>query len=130
MFKKLIVEHNPREYRFNKIICGDVGDGVPNIFSDDDTLVVDGKRQKPATAKKVQPVLDACLNFMPIPSEHSRNFDRNKLMIDLVDYGTPSDIVDEIINSYRTANVAPRNALLGYFMKFRLNNLASSLSQF
>ena len=130
MFKKMIIEHNPREYRFNKIICGDVGDGVPNIFSDDDTLVVDGKRQKPATAKKVQPILDACLNFMPIPSEHSRNFDRNKLMIDLVDYGTPQDIVDEIITTYCSANVAPRNALLGYFMKFRLNNLASSLSQF
>ena len=130
MFKKMIIEHNPREYRFNKIICGDVGDGVPNIFSDDDTLVVDGKRQKPATAKKVQPILDACLNFMPIPSEHSRNFDRNKLMIDLVEYGTPQDIVDEIITTYCSANVAPRNALLGYFMKFRLNNLASSLSQF
>lgn len=130
MFKKMIVEHNPREYRFNKIICGDAGDGVPNIFSDDDTFVVEGKRQKAATDKKVKPILEAAIAGEPVPDEHARNFDRNKLMIDLVDYGTPKDMADEIITKYRTATVAPRNAMLGYFMKFRLNNLASSLSQF
>lgn len=61
MFKKMLVESDPRRYRFNKIIRGDVGDGVPNIFSPDDTLVDPNKRQTAATEKRVTPVLEACL---------------------------------------------------------------------
>lgn len=130
MFKKMITEANPREYRFNKIIGGDAGDGVPNIFSDDDTFVTEGKRQKPATEKRTAPILAAILAGNPVPPEVEVNFDRNKKMIDLVDLACPQDIVDAIIARYKTANQAPRGQLLNYFMKFRLKNLSKDIDKF
>lgn len=128
MFKTMIKEPKPREYRFMKIIKGDSGDGVPNIFSDDDTFVTD-KRQKAATEKRFTPVLEACLTGGSIPREHERNFDRNKLMIDLVDHALPVDIKEEIISVFQNAKTS-RGNLMNYFMKFRMRNLASEISKF
>lgn len=130
MFKKMLVESDPRRYRFNKIIRGDVGDGVPNIFSPDDALVDPNKRQTAATEKRVTPVLEACLAGADVPGDVAVNFDRNKKMIDLVDISAPQHIVLEILRQYREGRVAPKSELLAYFMKFRLSNLASSISKF
>ena len=41
---KSFVKGNPEESLWEKLIKGDVGDGVPNILSSDDTLVTEGKR--------------------------------------------------------------------------------------
>ena len=128
MFKSMIKEPNPRLSRFMKIIKGDSGDGVPNIFSDDDTFV-SGKRQKAATEKRYLPVLEACINGTDIPREHAVNFDRNKLMIDLVDHALPVDIKEEIISVFQNAKTSKGN-LMNYFMKFRMRNLASEISKF
>ena len=38
---------------WEKLIKGDTGDGVPNILSDD-TFVVEGKRQRPISTKKME----------------------------------------------------------------------------
>ena len=129
MFKKLIKESNPTEYRFMKIIKGDSGDGVPNIFSDDDTLVTEGKRQNAATQKRIEPVLKACLDNTQVPADHCRNYDRNQIMIDLVDHRMPQDIKDAIIDKFTTAKRSKAN-LMNYFMKFRLRNLAKDISNF
>lgn len=40
------------------ILTGDTGDGVPNVFSPNDSFVA-GIRQKPATEKKMAPLLEA-----------------------------------------------------------------------
>lgn len=134
MFKKMLIERNPYEARYEKIIKGDAGDGVPNCFSDDDTFVVEGKRQSQATKKKVEPIMDGLLSGKPwtecVPTEFHAKFDRNKTMIDLVDYSIPEDIVNEIIETYVNAKVPPRATILPYFMKYRLNNLAKSINQF
>jgi hypothetical protein len=129
MMKKLLVEPNSKEYRFNKIIRGDAGDGVPNIFSDDDVFVSPDKRQCPATAKKVEPILSALMRGDSVPPEHQRNYDRNFLMIDLLE-STPPDIAEAIVNSYKTAKQAPKSELMNYFMKFKMKNLANDLSKF
>ena len=130
MFKKLVREANPRLYRFNKIIGGDAGDGVPNVFSDDDIFVSEPKRrQTPATEKRIAPILEAALAGTKIPVEHERNYDRNKTCIDLMEC-IPKDIEDAIIECYKNAKVSPRSELLSYFMKFRLKNLASDIGKF
>ena len=46
---KSFVKGNPEESLWEKLIKGDVGDGVPNILSSDDTLVTEGKRQRPVS---------------------------------------------------------------------------------
>ena len=134
MLKKLVVDKDSIRNRYEKIIRGDAGDGVPGIFSDDDTFVVEGKRQKPATAKKVDPILDGLMNGLTwqeaVPTELHANYDRNRMMIDLVEYSVPKHLEEEIINTYMNANVPPRSTILPYFMKFRLNNLAQSISKF
>lgn len=130
MFKKMIINHDPRLYRFTKIIKGDPGDGVPNCFSDDDTFVVEGKRQVPATEKKVEAILAAVMNGLPAPDNVAVNYDRNKTMIDLVDYSIPAEIESDIVNTFTSDQFVGRDKMLSYFMKFRLQNLASSLSSF
>ena len=130
MLKKMIRELHPRAYRFEKIIRGDVGDGCPNIFSDDDTLVTPGKRQVPVTEKRLAPLLEDILKGIDVPSEHAVNYDRNKIMIDLVDMGCPKEIQEAILDRYKAAKVAPKSALLQYFMKFKLKNLVSDLDKF
>lgn len=57
--KKFVqLEMSPKMYLRSLILTGDSGDGVPNVFSPADSFV-SGIRQKPATAKKMQPFLEA-----------------------------------------------------------------------
>ena len=53
LLKKELVEKNPRLYLQTHIIKGDKGDGVPNIFSDDNVFV-EGFRQTPVSQKKIE----------------------------------------------------------------------------
>ena len=48
--KKLVEEGHPRQNLKLKILQGDSGDGVPNVLSDDDTLI-EGRRQTPLSKK-------------------------------------------------------------------------------
>lgn len=130
MFKKLIIEKNPTEYRFNKIIRGDAGDGVPNMFSEDAVLVTEGARQKACLKKRVEPILTALVSGEepPFESDEDRvNYARNAEMIDLVNHSIPQDIVDNIISEYENATMAPRAKMFTYFIKHRMGNLARQL---
>jgi hypothetical protein len=49
MTKKFMTTDNPERFLREHIILGDTGDGIPNIFSDDDALVNPDKRQKPVS---------------------------------------------------------------------------------
>lgn len=130
MFKKMIIEHNPREYRFNKIICGDVGDGVPSILADDDTYINPSKRSPPLRKTLLADLVELCMHDKPFPEKYEVNFNRNKMMIDLVEHSIPPQIVANILDMYKEAYVAPRSKMLSYFMEHKLKNLASSISQF
>jgi hypothetical protein len=55
--KDFIEINEPDYFRNELIIKGDSGDGVPNILSDDDTFVTEGKRQKPITKKRLQDLM-------------------------------------------------------------------------
>lgn len=127
--KLMIIDNDPVNNRYDKIIRGDRGDGVPGIFSADDVFVT-GTRQTAATKKRVEPVMEALQNNEPIPEEHARNFDRNKKMIDLVDYHIPESVESSILECYNEAYVPPRSEILKYFMEKRLRNLAPEISQF
>lgn len=130
MFKKMIIEHNPREYRFNKIIRGDVGDGVPSILADDDTYINPSKRSPPLRKTLLADLVELCMHDKPFPEKYEVNFNRNKMMIDLVEHSIPPQIVANILDMYKEAYVAPRSKMLSYFMEHKLKNLASSISQF
>ena len=125
--QKKFVEGEPSEALHEKIIKGDVGDGVPNIMSDDNVFVDEGRRQKPITKKKV----DAWFEIDPdmyCDAEMLRNYNRNKMLVDLSE--VPESIRINITKQFETMQVGDRSRLLTYFVNHRLKNLTENLSEF
>ena len=125
--QKKFVDGDPKWSLHEKIIKGDVGDGVPNIMSDDNVFVDEGRRQKPITKKKV----DAWYEIDPdmyCSSEMLRNYNRNKQLVDLGE--VPESIRINITKQFETTVVGDRKRLLTYFINHRLKNLTESLSEF
>lgn len=84
--KKFITPKNQAYDLFEHIICGDTGDGIPNILSDDDAIMNPEKRQKPVTKKKLaeweKHGIAAPENFCG-DLEALKRFERNRQLIDL-----------------------------------------------
>ena len=125
--QKKFVEGDAKWNLHEKIIKGDVGDGVPNIMSDDNVFIDEGRRQKPITKKKV----DAWYELDPdmyCSSEMLRNYNRNKQLVDLGE--VPESIRINITKQFESVAVGDRKRLLTYFINHRLKNLTESLSEF
>lgn len=105
--KKFLTKEN-RDLPLIQHICGgDKSDGIPNIWSDVDTFMTEGMRQKPFT-KKLKEQVDAA-GFGGIESlldsdELVARFNINKNLIDLE--LIPEYIVDKIIYTYETTQPA------------------------
>jgi hypothetical protein len=123
--KKFIVSKDPTLELKEKIIRGDKGDGIPNIFSPSDCFVRD-LRQKAITQK----VLDKFLaeNWLEYDETDRANFIRNQTLIDL-SY-IPSDVKEKIINTYEEIKPAPKSRLLNYFIDNKLKNLMEVIEEF
>ena len=109
------------------IIRGDVGDGVPNFLSPDNSLVM-GIRQTPVTKKKVDEWLeqepeDFCTNESML-----RNFRRNETMIDLTKI--PAEVSDRILKAYDEQGGKGKGKILKYFMHHRLSKLMDYIGDF
>ena len=127
MQKKFVDSESAERSLHEKIVRGDVGDGIPNIMSDDNVFVDEGRRQKPVTKKKV----DAWYHLDPetyCNKEMLRNYNRNKQLVDLGE--VPDSIRLNIINQFENAKVGDRKRLLTYFVNHRLKNLTENLSEF
>ena len=140
-FKQLLTESNVRQYDpvadkyldatiteakdylFQHIVKGDTGDGVPNVLSADNSLVM-GIRQRPITKKRIAEWSD--INNMS--DEVKRNYMRNKAMIDLSEI--PSGIQETILDAYMEDNDKDRSLLLNYFIKNKLKNLMENITEF
>ena len=125
--QKKFVEGDAKWSLHEKLVKGDVGDGVPNIMSDDNVFIDEGRRQKPITKKKV----DAWFELDPdmyCDAEMLRNYNRNKQLIDLSE--VPESIRINITKQFETTQVGERNRLLTYFVNHRLKNLTENLSEF
>jgi hypothetical protein len=126
--KKLVADSNPRLYLFEHIIRGDSGDGIPNILSADTTFV-DGDRQTPVTKKKIDAWLEKAEDLQSVMDpEVYRNYQRNKLLIDLD--MIPKDYTDSILYAFEQQPVAPRARILDYLIKKRCKMLVESVSEF
>ena len=125
--QKKYVDGNAKWSLHEKIVKGDVGDGIPNIMSDDNVFVDEGRRQKPITAKKVDAWYDLDPN-MYCDSEMLRNYNRNKQLVDLGE--VPESIRINISKQFESIKVGDRRRLLTYFINHRLKNLTENLSEF
>lgn len=121
--KKYIKHSNPEQYLIEHIIKGDTGDGVPNILSSDNCIVL-GERQKPITQKR----LDEWSAGKAMPDEVLRNYKRNEMLIDLAN--VPEAIKEQILEKYEEVNSKDRSQLFNYFMTNKLRNLMENITDF
>jgi hypothetical protein len=122
--KKFVKSENPKLELKEKIIRGDKGDGIPNIFSPSDCFVRD-LRQKPVT----KPLLEKYIGLDQDALEETvkANYIRNTTLIDL--RFIPDDIKSKIINTYEEAKPA-KGKLLNYFIEHKLKNLMEVIEEF
>tara|TARA_B100001079_G_scaffold259448_1_gene258623 strand:- start:1293 stop:2126 length:834 start_codon:yes stop_codon:yes gene_type:complete len=125
--QKKFVEGDAKWSLHEKLIKGDVGDGVPNIMSDDNVFIDDGRRQKPITKKKIEAWFDLEPEMF-CDNEMLRNLNRNKQLIDLSE--VPESICINITKQFNETQVGDRKRLLTYFVEHRLKNLTENLSEF
>ena len=124
--KKFITISNPEKFIREHILKGDRGDGIPNFLSED-SVFVDGKRQKPLTYKK----LNVWVNMKPeeFCNEHMlRGYKRNQNLIDL-DL-VPNDIIKQVIELYDNYKVNDRSLMFNYFVDKKLKNLMEVIREF
>jgi hypothetical protein len=107
------------------IIKGDTGDGIPNILSADNCLVI-GERQKALTKKRWALLLETPVE--EYDENVRRNYYRNKQLIDLS--MIPAEIKTKIMDQYIEQQDKKRDKLFDYFMTHRLKNLMESISEF
>jgi TusA-related sulfurtransferase len=125
-FHKKLINSSTNDYNlFEHVIRGDKGDGIPNIFSDDDVFVTN-KRSKPIKASNVLEWknlggLNCPENFCPTEEVMSK-FKRNRTLIDLTQI--PEDIVKTISETYHQieSNVNSNN-IFDYLVKNKLRKL-------
>lgn len=115
------------EYKIEHIVKGDAGDGVPNILSKDDVFM-NGDRQKPISAKRLQEFFDngfiACRN-----DEERRNWHRNTTLVDF--QHIPEDVSKMILNSYISNKpTGDKMTVMNYLMEHRCRLLLDELEDF
>ena len=124
--KKLIKSANPLAELKEKIIKGDKGDGIPNIYSPADCFVRD-LRQKPITKGTLSKLMAE--DFSNYSDENIKiGFSRNQLLIDL--RHIPTAVKGRILESYENVKPAPKNKLLNYFISKKLKNLMDVIEDF
>jgi hypothetical protein len=131
---KMIMIDNPKEFLFEHVIRGDTGDGIPNIFSDDDTLVNESKRQTPVTKKRLEAWMDYLFRNQENPKivteDSKRNFQRNQKLIDLS--FCPKEHQERILESYKDQinKEYDESLFLEYLIENKLKSLIEVIHEF
>ena len=121
--KKFLDCDDPEMFLLEHIITGDSSDGVPNILSDDDVFVTEGKRQKPCGGKKVTSIKESMEQW-----KESDNWNRNQTLIDMTKI--PDEYRTEILSQFDREVNQSRSQLLNYFIQKNLKNLMSNIGDF
>jgi 5'-3' exonuclease len=117
---------SPEKYIFEHIIRGDKGDGVPNVLSDDDSIVT-GTRQKAIRQDKVD-VWYKDFDAMPQDAEFKTNYERNRKLVsfDCI----PTSIKESIINTYTDKPTKDKSKLLTFFVEHKMKNMLEVIEEF
>jgi len=131
--KNIIIDHT-NDIKFNlfvKFIKGDAGDGIPNIYSDGDTLMVKGKRQKAVKKTLLNEMYNEYQDngFKSVKDNYFnsddiiKRFITNRRIIDLT--MIPENIVNGINKAYdETIPEGDGNTFISYCSKFGLRQLS------
>ena len=136
MKRKFLREPDPIRAAYAKFISGDTGDGIVNMFTDGHVIADPDTRQTSARKVITEPILD-CLcetGELPddLPEDQKKYYERNKMLIDLVNLQNPQHLTDKVIERYLTVDNSNkgRGDLFNYFLKFNLRNLLKEIDKF
>ena len=127
--KKFVKDPNPRLYQLEHVLKGCSGDGVPNVLSDDDTFLVEGKRQNVLSKKKKEALME---DPHALGEQVYRNYLRNKKMIVLTEESEcPDSVKKEIINKFEEQDPWPkRSKVLPYLISKQCRLLVEVVEEF
>jgi len=140
--KSFFVDKFPLDSLAKKIIFGDSGDGIPNVLSDDDTFVIQEKRQKVITEKRLNLILPWAEKqihyteslYDPQMKDPEINilqgWCRNRKSIDF--RFIPLNIQDQILKEYQEkSNIQkPSGEFLDYLIQHKCKLLISDIQDF
>lgn len=126
--KQVKPEISAKHSLIEKICCGDPGDGIPNILSEDNVFVTEGVRQKPFKKSRLDEFLEKGIDACKTDQER-RNYARNELLVSYEKI--PQEVKQSIINTYlNTEIVGSRQKIMQYLMAHRCKNLMDDLEKF
>ena len=123
--KQWITVDDPVRALQELILRGDGEDGIPNLFSDDDTFVVKEKRQTQMTEARVKDYFD---NIDARIKENQKRYDQNRQLIDFTQI--PRNIRKAIYTEYEKATSGSVKKLYDCFIRARLPLLVSDVESF
>ena len=130
--EKFIEVENSQEFLIAHILRGDSSDGIPNVRSDDDTFIVDGKRQKPCGPKLISKILEQGLDEWLDENDLHRNYKRNQKLICLDQNSIPKKLWDVCVKKYESLEDKKGNYtnILKYLSQNRCKGLIEQITHF
>lgn len=125
--KKYLLEADPLAQLKELIIKGDIGDGVPNILSPDNSLVDEIRQKKIMKAKLAEWVQ---LSFEDLEADPvlGKGFKRNRQLIDL-SY-TPEPIKEKILEEFKNQANKKRDKIFNYLINNKCKLLVEHVNEF
>lgn len=124
--KKWIKPNVSAEYDLKeKVLKGDMGDGVPNVMSDDNVIIDETLRQTPLRKAKLDSLMQ---DPESLGTTIARRIIRNRDLIDL--NRTPTDLKTEIMNQFNEKSKGSINSLMNLLSKYKMKMLLEALPDF
>ena len=108
------------------IITGDTSDGIPNVFSDDDSLVNEEKKQNRATKKRIQEIKNDIKSNTT--NKYSSAISRNTVLIDLDKI--PEHVEARILEHINKDRKGNMKKCFSYLMKNHYKELLKKIDDF
>lgn len=122
------LEESSKLFLRRLILTGDKGDGVANVFSPADSFVT-GIRQKPATEKKMLPILEAKNMLDAAPDDFTRQrIIENTRMISF--NAIPKSLRSNIIDAYEVQPKGNRMSIMKYLASKDMKLMLADLEDF
>lgn len=122
----IVKDKDPSFALTDLILHGDKADGIPNIKSEEDTFVTDGKRQKSIKSEFVRQFLNEGTNCL---SEFELNrYNMNKRLISFDEI--PVKYNQEVVDEFNKSKNFSKFRLLEYFARNKLNQLIDKIGDF